>query len=402
MGTVGPGSITAERALRRECTCSTACTTPRSRTRRCWRSAGRCRWPRWAPTSSRRSTTTCCSATSPLFTRTITSPEQAATLLEQALQAALNAPGVAVLTLPGDVGGLDLPKDRRAARGRWRTRRPCPTRPPSSRPPQLLNGADTVTMLVGIGAREARERGAGRWPRRCRRRWCSRLKAKEGLEQRQPLPGRAERPDRQPRRDQGLRRRRRAAHGRHRLPVPRLATRPGKTVIQLDARPEHIGRRTHVDLGLVGHAAPTLAALLPLLDAQAGPRAPAPTAASAYDGWRERQPHLTDPDYDKSLVGRIRERFDNTERAHPPEALAQVARPLRRRTTPCSPPTPACRRCGCRGSSRCADAGSCSARSTSARWPTRCRRPSARRRSTARGRSSRSAATAGCRCCSAT
>ena len=32
---------------------------------RCWRSAGRCRWPSWAATTSRRSTTTCCSATSP-------------------------------------------------------------------------------------------------------------------------------------------------------------------------------------------------------------------------------------------------------------------------------------------------------------------------------------------------
>ena len=35
----------------------------------------------------------------------------------------------------------------------------------------------------------------------------------------------------------------------------------GKTVIQIDARPEHLGRRTHVDLGLVGHAAPDLARL---------------------------------------------------------------------------------------------------------------------------------------------
>ena len=47
-----------------------------------------------------------------LFTRTITSPEQASTLLEQALQSALNGPGVAVLTLPGDIGGLDLPAAR--------------------------------------------------------------------------------------------------------------------------------------------------------------------------------------------------------------------------------------------------------------------------------------------------
>ncbi|MDQ1750364.1 MAG: hypothetical protein QOE71_1420, partial [Pseudonocardiales bacterium] len=45
-----------------------------------------------------------------LFTRTITSAGQAPILLEQAVQAALNGPGVAVLTLPGDVGGLALDK----------------------------------------------------------------------------------------------------------------------------------------------------------------------------------------------------------------------------------------------------------------------------------------------------
>src|SRR5665213_3301817 len=43
------------------------------------------------------------------FCRTGTSPEQLPGLLEQAVQSALGAPGVAVLTLPGDVAGLDAP-----------------------------------------------------------------------------------------------------------------------------------------------------------------------------------------------------------------------------------------------------------------------------------------------------
>src|SRR3954465_751918 len=43
-----------------------------------------------------------------VFCRTITSPEQLPGLLEQAVQGALLAPGVAVLTLPGDIGGQDL------------------------------------------------------------------------------------------------------------------------------------------------------------------------------------------------------------------------------------------------------------------------------------------------------
>ena len=45
-----------------------------------------------------------------VFTATVTSPDQLPGLIEQAGNAALHERGVAVLTLPGDVGGLDLPK----------------------------------------------------------------------------------------------------------------------------------------------------------------------------------------------------------------------------------------------------------------------------------------------------
>src|ERR1700742_24923 len=46
-----------------------------------------------------------------LFSRTITAASQATTLVEQAVQAAVNGRGVSVLTMPGDVGGLEVPKD---------------------------------------------------------------------------------------------------------------------------------------------------------------------------------------------------------------------------------------------------------------------------------------------------
>ena len=51
-----------------------------------------------------------------MFTRTITATAQATTLLEQAVQHALNGPGVSVLTLPGDIGGLDVPKHAKPPR----------------------------------------------------------------------------------------------------------------------------------------------------------------------------------------------------------------------------------------------------------------------------------------------
>src|ERR1700754_839261 len=50
------------------------------------------------------------------FRATLTSPAQLPGLLERAVQAALVQRGVAVLTLPGDVGGLDLPKGSAEAR----------------------------------------------------------------------------------------------------------------------------------------------------------------------------------------------------------------------------------------------------------------------------------------------
>src|ERR1700733_2709257 len=43
------------------------------------------------------------------FCRTLTSPQQLPGMLEEAVPSALGTPGVAGLTMPGDVGGLDAP-----------------------------------------------------------------------------------------------------------------------------------------------------------------------------------------------------------------------------------------------------------------------------------------------------
>ena len=256
-----------------------------------------------------------------LFTRTITSPEQASTLLEQALQSALNGPGVAVLTLPGDVGGLDLP---RHAPQPSVVRAHPPTVPDADaldRAAALIDGADTVTMLVGIGARDARDEVLAT-AERLQAPMVLSLKAKEGLERENPyqvgqsgLIGNPAASD--------------AFDGGDVLLMvgtdfPYREWYPtGKTVIQIDARPEHIGRRTHVELGLVGHARPTLRALLDRVGAKSS-SAHLDECRTKYESWRSRQAALTDPDFDKSLVGRVREKFDNTEQRIRPEALAQA------------------------------------------------------------------------------
>ena len=54
----------------------------------------------------------------------------------------------------------------------------------------------------------------------------------------------------------------------------------GVRIAQVDIRPEHIGRRTAVDLGVVGDVRATLEALLPLLEQKRDRRASRPGAGS--------------------------------------------------------------------------------------------------------------------------
>jgi pyruvate dehydrogenase (quinone) len=95
----------------------------------------------------------------------------------------------------------------------------------------------------------------------------------------------------------------------------------GKTVIQLDVRGAHIGRRTPVDLALVGDAALGLQALLPLLTQKAD-RHHLDEALTTYAQWRERQARFTDPAYDHKPRGLLRRKVDNPESRIRPELLA--------------------------------------------------------------------------------
>ena len=255
------------------------------------------------------------------FTRTITSPEQAAALLEQALQTALGTPGVSVLTLPGDVGGLDVPKG--TAFPTVVAAHP-PTMPDSEaldRAAALIDEAETVTLLVGIGARDARDEVLA-LADRLKAPMVLSLKAKEGLEKENPFEvgqsGLIGNPAAQTAFDGG------DVLVMIGTDFPYREWYPsGKTVIQIDARPEHLGRRTHITLGLVGHAAPTARALLDRVAAKES-SAHLDECRDTYQSWRNRQAALTDPEFDKSLIGRVREKFDNTSERIRPEALAQA------------------------------------------------------------------------------
>ena len=256
-----------------------------------------------------------------LFSRTISSAAQATGLLEQAVQAALQGPGVAVLTLPGDVGGMEL--DRGAVEPRFTAAQPLTVPDPATlaQAAALIDQAGTVTMLVGIGARDARNEVLALAEKLVAPMVLS-LKAKEKLEFQNPyqvgqsgLIGNPAASD--------------ALEGGDLLLMvgtdfPYREWLPtGKTVIQIDVRGEHLGRRIPVDLGVVGHAAPTLAGLLPLVATKTD-RAHLDSVRESYLDWVARQGRLAAPDHDDHLLGRLRSRVDNSTDRIRPELLATV------------------------------------------------------------------------------
>ncbi|MCW2808350.1 MAG: poxB, partial [Marmoricola sp.] len=254
-----------------------------------------------------------------VYHRTVTSVDQLPMLIEQAGNTAIQDSGVAVLTLPGDVGGLHLPQG--TATPRFVETRPRSTPAPDvvQQAASLLNGAGRVTLLVGQGARDARDELL-QLAERLSAPMVLTLKAKEGLE-----------------RDNGYQVGQSGLLGNHATAkafegcdvlflvgtdFPYRDFLPsGKTVIQLDVRGAHIGRRTPVDLALVGDAALGLQALLPLLT-QKTDRGHLDEALTTYARWRERQARFTDPAYDHKPRGLLRRKVDNPEARIRPELLA--------------------------------------------------------------------------------
>ncbi len=254
-----------------------------------------------------------------VFSRTVTSIDQLPFLIEQAANTAIQESGVAVLTLPGDVGGLELPKDTALPKFVQTTARSMPAPEAVQQAASLLNDAEKVTLLVGQGAREAREEVI-ELARRLAAPMVLTLKAKEGLE-----------------RDNDHEVGQSGLLGNHATAkafgacdvlflvgtdFPYRDFLPdGKKVIQLDVRGRHVGRRTPVDLAMVGDATLGLQALMPLL-AQKEDRDHLDSARHTYLKWQERQAQFTDPAYDRKPKGLLRRKVDNPEGRIRPELLA--------------------------------------------------------------------------------
>ena len=254
-----------------------------------------------------------------VFSRTVTSIDQLPFLIEQAGNTAIQESGVAVLTLPGDVGGLELPKGTALPKFVQTTARSMPAPEAVQRAASLLNDAEKVTLLVGQGAREAREEVI-ELARLLAAPMVLTLKAKEGLEQDNDYEvGQS-----------GLIGNHATAKAFEGCDVLFLVGTDfpyrdflptGKQVIQLDVRGQHIGRRTPVDVAMVGDAALGLQGLLALL-AQKTDREHLDSARKTYQKWTERQKQFTDPAYDRKPKGLLRRKVDNPDSRVRPELLA--------------------------------------------------------------------------------
>ncbi|WP_432114780.1 thiamine pyrophosphate-dependent enzyme [Streptomyces sp. S1] len=254
-----------------------------------------------------------------VYRATVTSPSQMPRLLESAVRAAVTRGGVAVLTVPGDLGDRKVEDDRPV---RFALPRPAVTRPDDpalAEAAGVIDEGSRVTLLVGRGARGAREEVL-RLAEHLSAPMVLTLKAKEGFEADNPYEvGQT-----------GLIGNPAAAHALDACDTllmlgtdfPYRDWYPEDCrVVQIDLREERLGRRVPVDVGLAGDVGATLRGLLPLL-APVGDRAHLDDARERFLKWEEEQARLADPAHDERLVGRVRAMFDNRVHEIRPEALA--------------------------------------------------------------------------------
>jgi pyruvate dehydrogenase (quinone) len=192
-------------------------------------------------------------------------PDQMPRALEIAMQTAVSRRGVSVITIPGDVALLDAAAER--PRLTFPEPKPllCPSDEELAALAKLLNGAHRVTIFGGAGCAGAHAELV-ELARRLSAPVVHALRGKEFIEYDNPF-------------DVGMTGLLGFSSGYHAMMACDVLLMIGSdfpyqqffpkeaTIVQIDLRGEQLGRRTKVDLGLVGDARTTLRALLPKLAA---------------------------------------------------------------------------------------------------------------------------------------
>ncbi|KLT67543.1 thiamine pyrophosphate-dependent enzyme [Pedobacter sp. BMA] len=198
------------------------------------------------------------------YNQIATTPEQAPRMLQTALQHAIHQKGVAVFGLPGDVSQMDAVESVTSMQ--FFSNKPVvrPSEEELGELALLLNSEKKITLYCGIGAAEAHDEVVA---------LASRLKSpvsfsfrgKMSIQHNNPyevgMTGLLGQPS--------------GYHAMHEADVvlllgtdfPYVNFMPVKNkIVQIDERPERLGRRAKLTMGLCGNIADSIAALLPLLE----------------------------------------------------------------------------------------------------------------------------------------
>jgi pyruvate dehydrogenase (quinone) len=196
----------------------------------------------------------------------ISQPEQMPRVLEIAMQTAISRRGVAVIALPGDIGLRDAVETEPRLHFHESKSTVCPSQDEIASLATLLKNSKKTTILAGAGCAGAHDElielaGKLKAP------IVHALRGKEFVEYDNPF-------------DVGMTGLLGFSSGYRAMmscdtllmlgtDFPYQQFYPAEaTIVQIDIRGEQIGRRTKVDLGLVGDVKATLAALIPQLTAR--------------------------------------------------------------------------------------------------------------------------------------
>lgn len=226
-----------------------------------------------------------------VFCETVSSPEQMPRLLEIAMRTAIERRGVAVLIMPGDVA---LAEAKSTAVSVITPSRSAVLPHPEdlARAATLLNAAKRVTIMAGAGVAGAHTQVVN-FAQRLGAPIVHALRGKEHIEYNNPY-------------DVGMTGLLGFASGYRAMdaadtivllgtdfPYQQFYPKDAK-IIQVDVRGEQLGRRTPIDIGLVGTVADTLDVLTPLLEPK-GTTSHLEDAQKHYRKTREKLDELATP-----------------------------------------------------------------------------------------------------------
>lgn len=197
------------------------------------------------------------------YNQTANTPMQAARMLQSAIQHAVHKKGVAVFGLPGDVAAMDAEESIGATKNYFNHPVIRPSDGELTELAAILNKASKVTIFCGIGAAEAHDEIIA---------LAGMLKSPVGYSFRGKMGIQYDNPYEVGM--TGLLGLPAAYHSMHEAEVllllgtdfPYAPFIPGdKKIIQIDEKPERLGRRAKLDMGLCGKTQDTIKALLPLI-----------------------------------------------------------------------------------------------------------------------------------------